>query len=44
MSTNIAYRVAESMRAEKLRKYEERKCPRKFCAHEYKAIESHPQL
>ncbi len=44
MLVDRVYNVAESMYSDRLRRYEERRCPRKYCDLEFSAIEAHPQL
>jgi len=44
MAIDIDHNVAESIHSARLRTYEERRCPRKYCTLEFRAIEAHPQL
>jgi hypothetical protein len=43
MAIDREHNVAESMYSARLRKYEEQRCPRKYCALEFRAIEAHPE-
>jgi|GEM_PF-1738404 len=42
MAIDREHNVAESMYSERLERYQERRCPRKYCALEFRAIEAHP--
>jgi len=38
-----AHDISEAMFSERQKKFEERRCPRKYCDLEYRATESHPE-
>jgi len=45
MRTNFTtreHRIAQAMYEDKIRRNQDRTCPRKYCRPEFKAIESHP--
>ena len=44
MAIERMHEVAESMYSEKLKRLEERECPKKYCDLEFRAVRSHPQL